>query len=93
VNNWQEWIAGTDPTNALSVLTMLAPSNSLTGIAVPWQSVSGVTYYLQRSTNLDVQPAFVSLRSNLTGQAGITTYIDTGAVGAGPFFYRVGVQQ
>jgi hypothetical protein len=93
MNNWQEWIAGTDPTNASSVLTMLAPSNSLTGIAVPWQSVSGVTYYLQRSTNLDVQPAFVSLRSNLLGQAGITTYIDTSAVGVGPFFYRVGVQQ
>ncbi len=90
MNNWQEWICGTDPTNSMSVLTMLAPSNSPSGITVPWQSVSGKTYFLERSTNLD--SPFASLVTNITGQADTTSYTDTNALGADPFFYRVGIQ-
>ena len=93
MNNWQDWIAGTNPTNALSVLKMLAPSNSITGIMVSWESVSNRTYYLQRSTNLLLLPEFSSIQSNIVGQSGITTFTDTNANGSGPYFYRVGVQQ
>jgi hypothetical protein len=82
-----------NPTNALSVLMMLAPSTTVSGIAVPWQSVSGITYFLQRSCSLGVQPAFTSVQSNLLGETGTTVFTDTNAVGQGPFFYRVGVQQ
>jgi hypothetical protein len=32
------------------------------------------------------------LATNLPGQPGSTTYTDTNAAGAGPFFYRVGVR-
>ena len=39
MDNWQEWICGTDPTNALSSLTMLAPSNSISGVTVRWRGV------------------------------------------------------
>jgi predicted outer membrane repeat protein len=91
LNNWQEWRCHTDPTNALSVLKMLAPSISNSGVAVPWQSVSGVIYYLQRSTDLTQQPTFVSVKSNIVGQAGTTTFIDN--TSAGPVSYRVGIQQ
>jgi len=91
MNNWQEWICGTDPTNSLSVLTMLAPSNSPSGIIVPWQSVSWKTYFLQRSTNL--YSSFSLLATNITGQPGTTSYTDTNAPGADPIFYRVGVQR
>ena len=55
--------------------------------------VSGRRYFLERATNLAVQSAFVTLATNLTGQAGTTTYIDQQAIGSGPFFYRVGLQQ
>ena len=89
MNNWREWKAGTIPTNATSVLQLASPSNSISGLKVTWQSVSGVTYYLQRSTNL---PAFSSIQSNLVGQAGATSYTDPTATNGGPFFYRVGVQ-
>jgi alpha-tubulin suppressor-like RCC1 family protein len=92
LNNWQEWIAGTNPTNAASVLLMGAPSKNVPGLKVSWQSVSGKTYFLQRGTNLAVQPVFTSIKSNIVGQVGTTVYTDTTATNGGPYFYRVGVQ-
>jgi hypothetical protein len=94
-NVYQDWIAGLNPTNALSVLAMLppAPTNNPTGLVVSWESVSNRTYFLQSSTNLGVHPAFSTIQSNIIGQTGTTTYDDTNAIGNGPFFYRVGVQQ
>ena len=91
---YQDWIAGLNPTNAQSVLAMLppAPTNSPTGLIVSWESVSNRTYYLQSSTNLGMQPAFSTIQSNVVGQSGVTTYLDTSATNAGPYFYRVGVQ-
>jgi len=93
MNNWQEWIAGTDPTNALSVLKMLTPGIDAYSVTLSWQSVTGRTYCLQRSTSLSAQPTFLKLSANIAGQAGTTTYTDNNAVGNGPFFYRVSVQQ
>ena len=71
---------------------MLSTSNSVTGIKVTWQSVTGKTYFLQRGTNLVVAPAFSSIQSNLTGNAGTTSFTDTTATNGNSFFYRVGVQ-
>ena len=94
MNNWQKWIAGLNPTNSASVLAMLPPIaiNSSAGVTVSWQSVNTRTYYLQRATNLAIQPAFTAIQSNIVGQAGTTSYTDTNAFGLAPFFYRVGVQ-
>lgn len=58
MSNWQEWIAGTDPTNPSSVLKMFPPSKGPSWITVSWQSVIGKVYFLQASTNLAAQPAF-----------------------------------
>ncbi len=95
MNNYEEWIAGTDPTNPLSLLEMLnpIPTNNPAGLVVSWESVSNRTYFRQSGTNLGMQPVFSTIQSNLVGQPGTTSYTDTNALGNGPFFYRVGVQQ
>ena len=90
-NTWQEWRCQTNPTNALSALRLLTASLDGTNVTVSWQSVAGVNYFLERSTNLWANPPFALLASNLPDQPGTTTYTDTNAVGAGAFFYRVGV--
>jgi hypothetical protein len=91
-NNWQEWIAGTVPTNSASVLQMLSPSNSISGLKINWQSLNTRTYFLQRATDLSASPAFSAIKSNIVGQTGTTTYTDMTATNGGPYFYRVGVQ-
>jgi hypothetical protein len=92
LNNWQEWIAGTVPTDGTSVLKLLTPSPAPSGVTLTWQSVSGKTYFLQRAVDLTTQPPFSTIQSNILGQAGVTSFIDVGATGEGPFFYRVGIQ-
>jgi parallel beta-helix repeat protein len=93
MNVYQDWVAGLNPANALSVLKMTSATktNNPAGLVVTWESVNTRTYYLQSSTNLAAQPAFSTIQSNIVGQAGTTSYTDTNAVGSGPFFYRVGV--
>jgi hypothetical protein len=89
-NVYQDWVAGLNPTNSSSVLAMLTPSatNNANGITVTWQSVSGISYDLLRSTNL---PAFTTIQSNITGQTNTTSYTDTSATNNFPYFYRVSV--
>jgi PKD repeat protein len=89
MNNWQEWVCGTDPTNAQSALRMLSAVPTGTNATVTWESVAGVSYFLQVTTNHD--SPFTLLATNIAGQAGTTSYADTNAIGGGPFFYRVGV--
>ena len=90
MNNWQEWVCGTCPTNAQSALRMVSALPTSTNATVTWQSVAGVNYFLERGANLAAP--FTLLATNIAGQAGTTSYADTNATGAGPFFYRVGVQ-
>jgi hypothetical protein len=91
MNNWEEWVCGTDPTDPLSVLRLLSPSITSGYATVSWQSVAGLSYYLLRSTNLTSWPPFRLLATNLVGQAGTTSYTDKYATRLTPLFYRVGV--
>ena len=92
MKNWQEWNSGTIPTNALSALRLLNPVTNSLGLALSWESVTNRTYFLERASNLGTQPPFSLLASNIIGQPGTTSYTDTNAIGASPFFYRVRVQ-
>lgn len=92
MNNWQEWVAGLNPTNPASVLAMSPPNttNAPAGVAISWQSVNTRIYYLLRSS--DLTTGFTCIQSNIVGQTGTTIYTDTTATDGGPYFYRVGVQ-
>ena len=89
INNWQEWRCLTCPTNAQSALRLLPPVLTRTNTTVAWESVAGVSYFLERSTNL--ASPFTLLGTDIVGQASTTSYTDTNAVGTGPAFYRVSV--
>jgi hypothetical protein len=91
MNNWQEWRCGTSPTDANSALRLLSGQPAGTIVTVTWQSVAGVNYFLERSTNLGASGPFTPLATNLPGQPGTTAYTDTNGAGAWPHFYRVGV--
>jgi hypothetical protein len=91
LNNWQEWVSGTDPTNTLSVMRVFDPARDASGLTVSWQSVSDRIYVLERSTNLAAHPPFLALATNIPGQPGMTIFTDTNVFGPGPFFYRVGI--
>jgi hypothetical protein len=88
-----EWRCQTDPTDARSVLQFLAPVADGTNLTLSWQSVAGVTYALERSTNLGKAPCFgySMIVTTRTGQGGTATYTITNAIAAGTGFYRVGV--
>jgi hypothetical protein len=92
MNNRQEWRCGTDPTNALSALRLFSATPAGTNVNVTWQSVAGVNYFLERSTNLASLLPFSLLATNLPGQPGTTSFTDTNAAALAPLFYRVGVQ-
>jgi len=92
MNNWSEWVARTDPTDRLSALRMLTPVTSPNGLALRWQSVCGISYFLQRKTNVRGTPQFSTIQSNIVAESDVTTVLDASATNKGPNFYRVGIQ-
>ena len=90
---WEEWMAGTDPTNNKSFLGMRMPQpSSGSGVYVRWASVTGKVYAVDRSTNLNSTPAFLTLQQQIYGQPGTTVYFDTTSPGLSPRFYRVRIE-
>jgi hypothetical protein len=87
---WEEYIAGTDPTNSASVLQVHSIRSSASGIVVTWQSVAGKSYSIITNANLTAPNPDVAV-SNITGQANSTSY--PVPVGDEPtLFFKVGVQ-
>ena len=89
-NNWQEWIAGTNPTNAASVLRLSPPLLTAPGWQLRWSSDSAHSYFVQQATSLSTPVSFTTLGGNIPGLPGVTAYTDTTAPALGPAFYRVG---
>jgi PKD domain-containing protein len=91
-SNWQEWIAGTDPTNGDSVFKILTLTGSAPMLTISWRSVTNRNYLVQRA-NIDIGVSgFQTIATNIAGGSPTSSYNDNTATGLGPFFYRVGVQ-
>ncbi|HWN94748.1 MAG TPA: choice-of-anchor Q domain-containing protein, partial [Methylomirabilota bacterium] len=92
LNNYQEWRAGTDPTDALSALRLLTPVQVGSNLVVRWESVEDKFYLLERSTNITSAASFAPFVRNIPGEEDFTTYTDTNAATGQRYFYRVGVE-
>ena len=89
---WQEYQAGTDPTDPTSFLRILDVEMSPTG-KFRWGSVSNRVYAIIQSTNLNVPWGSAPVTSNMWGSpSGTNTYSVTNS-GNGAFFFRVRVQE
>jgi endonuclease/exonuclease/phosphatase family metal-dependent hydrolase len=93
MDNYSEWLTGTDPTNALSFFG-IQPSGSgavPTGFRLRWNSIAERTYRVEVGTNL-VDGTFQTLESGIQGLEGATEFIDTSATGKAQAYYRVFVE-
>ncbi len=89
--NFDEWVAGTDPTDSLSVLAVSAIiAGSDSTVIIRWASVSGKSYSILRSSNLSA--GFDQIQAaNLPATPPENSYtIDMN--GAESSFYRVVVE-
>ncbi len=94
MNNWQEYLAGTNPTNGGSVFKITSSQTiSSTQFVVRWSSVSNRLYDVMRATNLTGSAgAFVPVSgaTNLSATPPQNTWTDSVSR---PSFYRVSVHQ
>ena len=92
LNNLQEYLAGTDPTDSQSYFknigTDRAAAQSSQDCVISWPSVAGKQYVIQRSPSLST-PIWSTVATN-SGNGTTMEYHDT--AGGGVRFYRVRVQ-
>lgn len=87
---WQEYIAGTIPTNAASVLTVLSATPTAEGSVVTWASVEGKSYSIVTNLNLTAAPSWGVEESGITGLPNETSY--TSSMNSAEAFFKVEVQ-
>ncbi len=85
-NNWQEYVAGTDPTDAKSNLKV-STQKGQAGV-IRWPSVAGKTYIIERSSSL-FAPSWTPVSTNAGTGADMEFHDITGGR---VHFYRVHVQ-
>lgn len=89
--NWKEYVAGTDPVSAGSILKVSSPVPLGPGqVVLNWPSVDGRIYAVDRTTNLTA--GFGSIATNLLGHSPINSYTDT-VYEIDAVFYRIRVEQ
>jgi len=97
MRNRAEYQAGSDPNNKGSAFQFIHYQALADGaMQVDWESADGRLYRLWRGTNV-VQllnaSSLTLVRSNLVATPPLNTFIDSNTVPAGPYFYRLELEQ
>ena len=88
MTNLQEYLAGTDPRSAASVLRITSIQKSAGDIVINFPSVFGKTYRVEQKNNFSV--GWSTLHDNIPGTGGSISLIDTEAADTfAQRFYRV----
>jgi hypothetical protein len=90
--NWQEYLAGTNPTNALSALQLLNPvltSGGGQAINLSWLTAPGRTYVLESSATPG-GPEWTAVNTNLGDGNAFQVFLSNNAGGA--CFFRIRLQ-
>jgi hypothetical protein len=94
LNNLQEYLAGTDPTDPTSVFKFAAVNQVSPGVLqLQWLSATNRFYTLLDSSDISALiPAFNPLASNILATPPVNTYLVTNASPQSAHFYRLRVQ-
>lgn len=88
VNNLSEYLAGTNPNDAASMMALSPTMRSGGGVKIAWPVAdTGRRYTLLRSTNL--VSGFQVVSSNIVGVVPLTQYIDGSASNKMSYYYKV----
>jgi parallel beta-helix repeat protein len=90
MSNWQEFLAGTDPTNAASVLRISTLTLTNSDVTISFQSVTGINYRLD--VREDVETGGWSVLANgILGNGAVMRITDPGIMAVPRQFYRLSV--
>lgn len=87
---WKEYVAGTDPTNTASVLSINSFGIDAGNLVINWQSIEGKSYSVVTNSDL-VNGTPGTIASGISGLPTETAYTTT-VNGASTVFYAIGVQ-
>jgi hypothetical protein len=95
--DWKEWVAGTSPTNRLDLFKIgtfrAGPVNpvGIPSAVLEWQSVTGRTYTIYYTTELQDQTTVWTLFDQVAGTGGIISYTNPWPDPLGFYFLDVSV--
>ena len=94
MNNLQEYLAGTDPTDPNSVFKFSAVTPAAPGVVqLQWLSATNHLYTLIESTSIAAPAsAFNPLASNILATPPVNSYLVTNASPLAEHFYRLRLQ-
>ena len=90
-SNLAEYLAGTDPTSAQSVLRFTRIQRSNAVLRLTWTGGANATQHLERANALNASATWVRLRTNLPPTSITNTYTDATATSGTNWFYRLRV--
>jgi len=90
--SWEEWVAGTSPTNAADVLKMDMEVHAVGNSSMLiWKSVPGRVYKVWRST--DLTEGFRQVSGNLQATSPVNTFNEPQMPIGQPIYYRISVEK